>query len=631
MKYKDLASDILKKVGGEENVSSVTHCATRLRFNLKDDQKADTEALKNTKGIVGVVNKGGQYQVVVGNEVNEVYRELVEVGNLGDIDTNGNEPETESDKGVISKVLDTIAGTFSPIIPVLAGAGMLKALLAIIDVFGWATPESQTYQFLEFMGDAGFYFLPVVLAASAAKKFRVNQYIAMVIGAILLHPTYVSMMEAAKETGEGLSFIGIPVSLVTYSSSVIPILLAIWFMSYVEPFVNKIVPKATRIILAPVLIILIVSSVTFIAIGPLGNFLGLGLGALVTFLNTHVSWLVPTIVGAFTPILVMAGMHYGLIPIGISMLASDGYDTVAGPGMMLSNIAQGGAAFAVALRARNKELKSLAATSGFTAVLGITEPALYGINLRYRRPLIAAMIGGAVGGLFIGIFGVGRYAQVPPGLLALPAYVGPDGFSILIYAIIGIIISFIVSFAVSYVLGIKEEPIEETVKETKENKQEETEENTVLANDVLYTPIKGEAVELADVNDDVFSQGILGKGVAIIPAEGKVYAPVDGEVTALFDTHHAIGLTGENGSEILIHIGIDTVQLEGKHYTPKVAKDQTVKKGELLIEFDVEAIKEAGYDVITPIIVTNSMEYTDVLGNTGKNVEVGEALIKVIK
>lgn len=630
MKYKDLASDILKKIGGEENVSSVTHCATRLRFNLKDDQKADTDALKNTKGIVGVVNKGGQYQVVVGNEVNEVYRELVDLGNLSDGDNSGNEQNEENNKGVISKVLDIIAGTFSPIIPVLAGAGMLKALLAILSVFGWLTPESQTYQFLEFMGDAGFYFLPVILAASAAKKFKVNQYIAMVIGAILLHPTYTSMMNTAKEAGEGLSFIGIPVSLVTYSSSVIPIILAIWFMSYVEPFINRVVPKATRVILAPVLIILIVSSVTFIAIGPLGNYLGLGLGALVIFLNTHVSWLVPTIVGAFTPILVMAGMHYGLIPIGISMLASDGYDTVAGPGMMVSNIAQGGAAFGVALRARDKELKSLAATSGFTAVLGITEPALYGINLRYKRPLIAAIIGGAVGGLFIGIFGVGRYAQVPPGLLSLPAYVGPDGFSILIYAIIGIIISFIVSLVVSYILGIKEETTEET-KESKPEKVNEVVTNEVIADDVLYAPIKGQAVELADVNDDVFSGGILGKGLAIIPAEGKVYAPVDGDVTALFDTHHAIGITGKNGSEILIHIGIDTVNLGGQHYTPKVVKGQAVKKGDLLIEFDVEAIKEAGYDVITPVIVTNSMEYADVLSITGKDVEIGEALIKVTK
>ena len=623
MKYKDLAREIINKVGGEENVAAVTHCATRLRFNLKDDQKTDTDALKNTKGIVGVVNNGGQYQVIIGNEVSDVYKELVELGSFGD--AGDNEQTEKSDKGVVAKVLDTIAGSFVPIIPVLAGVGMLKALLALISTFGWLTSESETYQFLNFMGDAGFYFLPIFLAASAAKKFKVNQYIAMVIGAILLHPTYISMMNTAKEAGEGLSFLGIPVSLVTYSSSVIPILLAIWFMSYVEPFFNRVIPNAIRIFIAPLLTILIVASVTFLAIGPLGNYLGLGLGAFVTYLNAHVSWLVPTLVGGLGPLLVMTGMHYGLIPVGINMLATKGYDTVFGPGMLASNVAQGGAALAVALRTKNTEVKSLAATSGFSAIIGITEPALYGINLRYKRPLIAAIIGGAVGGLFLGIFGVGRYAQVPPGLLSLPAYIGPDDFSILIYAIIGVVISFVIAFVVSYILGIKEEPVEETT----ENKTASVGE--VVADDVLYAPIKGKSVELTEVNDAVFSEEIMGKGVAIIPTEGKVFAPMDGVVTALFPTYHAIGITGENGAEILIHVGLDTVKLDGRFYTPKIEKDQIVKRGELLLEFDIEGIKQEGYDIITPLIVTNSMDYSDVLGITGKDVEIGDALIKVTK
>ncbi|WP_099353709.1 beta-glucoside-specific PTS transporter subunit IIABC [Fredinandcohnia onubensis] len=624
MDFKGLATTILENVGGKENVSAVSHCATRLRFNLKDDKIANIDVLKATKGVVGVVNKGGQFQVIIGNDVSNVYKELSKIGNLNDASS---DTQDEENKSTIAKILDTIAGMFVPIVPALVGVGMLKAVIALLVTFKLVTTDSQTYQILNFMGDAGFYFLPILLASSAAKKFKVNQYIAMVIGGILVHPAFISMMNTAKETGEGISFFGLPVSIVTYSSSVIPIILAIWFMSYVEPFVNKVVPKSARFILAPVLTILIVAPVTLIAIGPLGNFLGAGLGSIITFLNSHVSWLVPTLVGAFTPLLVMTGMHYGLIPIGINMLATDGYDTVAGPGMMVSNIAQGGAALAVALRTKNTEIKALATSTGFTAVLGITEPALYGINLRFKRPLIAAMIGGGVAGLFIGIMGVGRYAQVAPGLLALPAYIGPDSFTILIYAIIGCILAFVVSFAVSFILGIKEDD-EVALKQEKSETKEEKVVN-IVSNDVIFSPIKGKSVELAEVSDDVFAEGILGRGVAIIPEEGKIFAPVDGSVTAFFDTHHAIGITGNNGSELLIHVGIDTVKLGGRYYTPKVEKGQTVKKGDLLLEFDIEGIKNEGYDIITPFIITNSSNYSDVLGITGKNVQVGEALLKL--
>ncbi|UOY90007.1 beta-glucoside-specific PTS transporter subunit IIABC [Bacillus glycinifermentans] len=622
MDYKNLAAIILEKVGGKENVSSVTHCATRLRFNLKDDKEAETTAIKNTKGVVGVVNSGGQYQVIIGNDVSDVYKQLVELGNLSDA-SNTNAKE-DDDKGVIAKVLDTIAGMFTPIVPVLAGAGMLKALVTLLITFKLVTPQSQNYQILDFMGDSGFYFLPILLASTAAKKFKVNQYLAMVIGGILLHPTFISMVKTAKQTGQAIDFIGLHVGLVTYSTTVIPIILAIWFMSYVEPFANRITPKSIRIFGVPLLTLLIVAPVTLIAIGPLGNYLGIGLGAMIAFLDSHVSWLVPTLVGAFTPLLVMTGMHYGLIPIGINMLATKGYDTVAGPGMMVSNIAQGAAALAVALRTKNANIKTLASSTGITAILGITEPALYGVNLRYKRPLIASIIGGGVAGLFIGIMGVRRYAQVSPSLESLPAYIGPHGgFAVLINAIIGCVLAFVISFAVSFILGIKEESVEETKIDTAETKRD------VISNDVIYSPLKGKAVELKEVDDAVFSEGILGKGVAIIPAEGKVFAPIDGTVTAFFDTHHAIGITGANGSEILIHVGIDTVNLGGRHYTSKVKKGQIIKKGDLLLEFDIDRIKEAGYDTITPFIVTNSADYKDVLSITGKDVEVGEALLKL--
>lgn len=623
MDYKNLASTILEKVGGEKNVISVGHCATRLRFNLKDDKKADTEFLKNLKGIVGVVNKGGQYQVVIGSDVGNVYKALLELGTFNNNESSG---EKGSNKGAITKALDTIAGIFFPIVPALTGAGMLKAVMALLVAFGWLSPKSDTYQFINYIGDTAFYFLPILLASSAAKKFKCNEYAAMAIGGVLLHPTFIAMVANAKKTGEGLHLLGAPVSLVSYGSSVIPIILAIWFMSYVERFADKVTPSTIKLFGVPLLTLMIVAPVTLIAIGPLGNILGVGLGAGVTFLNNYASWLVPLLVGALTPLMVMTGMHYGLIPIGINMLATTGIDTVAGPGMMVSNIAQGGASLAVAIRAKDKDVKQLAGSVWITAVLGITEPAMYGISLRFKKPLYAAMIGGGVAGLFLGIMGVGRYAQVAPGLLSLPSYIGPNGFITVVYAAISCVIAFIVSFIVSFVLGI-----DEPAQDTKKSEDKDEAAMDAALSGVVYAPIKGKSVELSEVNDPVFADGIMGKGVAIIPEEGVVYSPVDGVISALFETKHAIGITGDDGVEILIHVGIDTVKLKGNHYTAYIQKDQNIKKGDKLLEFDIEAIKGEGYDIITPVLIANSSDYAEVLGITDKDVKVGDALIKLAK
>jgi len=623
MDYKKLASTILEKVGGEKNVISVGHCATRLRFNLKDDKKADTDFLKSLKGVVGVVNKGGQYQVVIGSDVRNVYKQLLELGSFNNNDVSSEKGEV---KGIITKALDTIAGIFFPIVPALTGAGMLKAVMALAVAFGWLSSKSSTYQFINYIGDTAFYFLPILLAGSAAKKFKCNEYAAMAIGGVLLHPNFTTMVANAKKAGEGLQLLGLPVSLVSYGSSVIPIILAIWFMSYVERFADKITPGTIKLFGVPLLTLMIVAPVTLIAIGPLGNILGIGLGVGVNFLNSYASWLVPLLVGALTPLMVMTGMHYGLIPIGINMLATTGYDTVAGPGMMVSNIAQGGASLAVAMRAKNKDVKQLAGSVWITAVLGITEPAMYGISLRFKKPLYAAMIGGGAAGLFIGVMGVGRYAQVAPGLLALPSFIGPDGFSNVIYAAIGCAIAFIVSFIASFMLGI-----DEPDQDTKELVDKAEVAIDVASSGVIYAPIKGRTVDLKEVSDPVFADGIMGQGIAIIPEEGAVYAPVDGVVSALFDTKHAIGITSDDGVEILIHVGIDTVKMNGRCYKAHIQKDQKVKKGDKLLEFDMKAIKEEGYDLITPVLIVNSSDYAEVLGITDKDINVGDALIKLAK
>ena len=639
MNYSDLATNILNKVGGEKNVVSLGHCATRLRFNLKDDKKADTEYIKNLKGVVGVVNKGGQYQIVIGSDVKNVYKALLDLGNLNSNDKNDSDECKSDNKGVITNVLDTISGIFFPIVPALTGAGMLKAVMSLAVAFGLLSPKSDTYQFIDYIGDTAFYFLPILLASSAAKKFKCNEYAAMAIGGVLLHPTLITMIEAAKQSGVGLHLLGFPVSLVSYGSSVIPIILAVWFMSYVERFADKIVPNTIKLFGVPLLTLMIVSPITLIAIGPLGNILGVGLGAIIEFLNNYASWLVPLLVGALTPLMVMTGMHYGLIPIGINMLATTGYDTVAGPGMMVSNIAQGGASLAVAIRAKNKDVKQLAGSVWITAVLGITEPAMYGISLRFKKPLYAAMIGGGAAGLFIGIMGVGRYAQVAPGLLALPSFIGPDGFSNLIYAGIGCAIAFVVSFIASFILGIDEpskdiEKSEEKDEISQDVKKLEDKDETVLdiiPNDIIYAPIKGKSVKLKEVSDPVFADGIMGEGIAIIPDEGAVYSPIEGVISALFDTKHAIAITGDDGAEILIHVGIDTVKLGGNYYTAFIEKDQRVKKGDKLLEFDMNAIKKEGYDLITPVLIVNSHEYAKVSGITDTGVKVGEALIKLAK
>lgn len=605
MTEKELASTLLMLVGGKQNIVAVEHCMTRLRFNLKDSSQADTQKILNIQGIISVVDKGGQYQIVIGNTVKDVYKEFIKLG-----DFQNNEISDEK-KGIVNKILDTISGIFIPIVPALAGAGMLKALLALLTMLKVVAPDSQTYQFLNFMGDSVFYFMPIIIAASASKKFHVNQFVAMGIGAILMHPTFMNMIAVAKESQTGLEVFGLPVSLVSYSSSVIPIILAKWFMSYVEPITDRYMPKSIRIFMTPLITMLVVGIATLVAIGPLGNICGQLLGDAIGMLNHYVSWLVPLLVGTFTPLMVMTGMHYGLIPIGINLLATTGFDTVAGPGMMVSNIAQGGASLAVAFRCKNTEIKSLAASAGISAVCGITEPAMYGISLRFKKPLIAAMIGGGAAGLFIGIMGVGRYAQVSPGLFALPSFLGEKGISNLIYAIIGCAIAFIVSFIISFILGIDEPKEDVKLNEQKEIKLDDEE---------IFAPLKGQVISLDKVNDSVFSSGSLGKGMAIIPSEGKIYAPADGTISAFFETGHAIGVTSKHGAEILIHVGIDTVNLKGKYFYPKVKQNEQVKKGELLLEFDLNKMKEEGYDCTTMIIVTNSQQYTSV-----QSVKIDEA------
>lgn len=604
MNYKSLAATILENVGGKENVKSVVHCATRLRFALLDAEKANTEVLSKTNGVLKVVNAGGQYQIVIGPDVPQVYQEVVALGGF-ESSAAISDPETEKDdkRSPLSRLLEGIASIFQPVIPAITGAGLLKAILALCITFHWIDNASQTYMVLNALSDSAFYFLPILLAQSCAKKFKCNQGTAMALAGFLVYPSFISLLKEA----EAVTLFGfLPITKATYTSSVIPIILGVWFMSYVERFVQKYCPKAVKFFFVPFFSLLIGGVVTISALGPIGAWLSDLIQIFFTWLKNVAPWLVPTVVGIFSPLLVMTGTHYGLIPIGTNNLGTVGHDAVVGPGMLVSNTAQGAAGLAVAVRSKDPEVKQLASSAGLTGILGITEPVLYGVNLKYTFPLYAAMIGGGIGGLFLGITGVERFGAGSPGLLVLPVYLPTEeakalGFTMsnFTFAVLGVIIAMLVSFIscfIMYGIWAKKGKIAGEVAapvQTKDDKK-------------IYAPIVGEAVALDTIQDEVFSSGAMGKGVAIIPAEGKVYAPCDGTISTFFPTGHAIGIETGHGADILIHVGMDTVKLDGKGFLPKVKEGDKVTRGQLLLEFDMEYMKSQGYSVITPVVITNT-------------------------
>ena len=618
MDYKKTAADILELVGGEKNVASVTNCMTRLRFVLNDAGKADVESLKKVKGVQGVVTKNGQFQVVIGTDVSHVCDEIKKMGHFGE--------ETQAPKekkGIVAGFFGGLTAIFQPIIPALAGSGMIKALLALLVFVGWVDSGSQTYQIFNAFGDALFSFMPFMLAFSAAKYFGCNQYVSAALAGVLLHSSFTSL-EAPI-----LLFGFVPVTQVSYGGSVVPILLIVWAQSYIERFANKISPKSVKIFLAPLLTIIVTGCLGITILGPLGNLVGQGLAVGFNWLNDYAGWVIPFLMGTFCPFFVMTGMHYCFAPIQTIQYATLGYGTILGPGMLASNIAQGTASLVVGLKSKNKDLKQLGISAGFTGLMGITEPALYGVTLKYKRPLYAAMIGGGVAGLYAGITGIHTYSSTTAGLLALPVYIGGSGFGNVINAAITIVISMIVTAVATLLLGF-DDPVEEQAEETPAVEKKEEEQAPSMRIEIA-SPVKGTEIPLSEVKDEVFSKNIVGKGAAVIPSEGKVYSPVDGTVASVFDTKHAIGLVSEEGVEVLIHVGLDTVELGGQHFTAHVAQDDKVTKGQLLLEFDVDAIKAAGYDTVTPVVISNTDSYLDVLAADAGEINAGDMLITIVK
>lgn len=451
MNYEELSKVILEKVGGKDNIANATHCATRLRLNLKDESIADTEALKATPGIVGVVSKNGQYQIIIGAEVLQVYQKLAKL--LPESGKNAAPAPTDDKGSFAGRLIDTVTGIFTPILPALTAAGMIKAVLALLVAFKLVQSSSNTYQVINFMGDATFYFLPILLANSAAKKLGCNPYLAMMLGGILIHPNFISLIATAKETGEALTIFGLPIYNASYASSVIPILLGVFLMSKVEPLADKISPKAIKFFTVPLITMFVTGIATLCVLGPVGYIISNGIAFVVNTLGDIAPWLVPTLLGLFLPFLVMTGTHHALTPIGINNRMTLGFDTIIYPGQLASNVAQGAAALAVSLKTKDSERKQLCSATGITAVCGITEPVLFGVTMKIKTNMIAAMAGGGVGGFFMGLMNTKNYSGGSPGLLTLPSYIGLDApMSNFYFACIGAAIAFVVSFAVSFIL-----------------------------------------------------------------------------------------------------------------------------------------------------------------------------------
>jgi len=612
-KYESLALDIIELVGGKSNINSVYHCQTRLRFQLANEQLANQKALNDLDGVTKCLISGGVFQVVIGTHVKDVFEEVEKI--VGPM-TN-REVEIQEKKSFISTIIDFVSGTFQPVIPALSGAGMVKAVLALLIVFKVISNESQTYYILNFFADAVFYFLPMLLAYSEAQKLRCNPVLAASVAGIMMHPNWGTLVAA----GDPVRFFDvIPFSLATYTSSVIPIILVVLVQSYVEKKLEKWIPQSVKLVFVPMLTFLVMRTLALSVLGPIGSILGKYLAVFFNFLSTNAAWAPALIIGAFLPLMVMFGLHNGVAPLGVMQMGELGYDSIFGPGCVCSNMAQATASLVVALRTKDKKLKQVAMSGSITAYMGITEPALYGVNLPKKYPLIASMIGGGLGGLYAGLTNTHRFATGSSGIPAVLLYIGDNTMKFFINIIIAIIISSVATAIITYVLSLK---YEKKVADTKVSGDKNVDDSVVL------NPVHGRVLPLSKANDEVFSSGALGKGVVVEPKDGRVVAPFNGKIMSLFPTKHAIGLVSNNGIEVLIHVGINTVDLKGKHFNALVAQNDEVKAGQPLLEFNIKGIEESGYSSQTMVIVTNSDQYEDIEMNINEDANELVNLLKV--
>lgn len=637
-KYNELAKEIVKNIGGKENVISLTHCITRLRFKLKDESIAKDDVLKNMSGIVTVMKSGGQYQVVIGNHVPEVYADVCE---LIDIDNLSSNEEPKKSGRLLDRGIDIVSGIFQPILGIMAACGMVKGLNALFIALGLYSDTSGGALIINAIGDGLFTFLPLFLGYTSAKKFGLKPMIGLVIGAIMCYPgiqsgaissmgdaMYTLFTGTMFESPVYISFFGIPVISIDYTGTVIPVILSVYFASKCEKVFNKFVPDLVKFFFVPMLTLLVALPITFIVIGPIATFGSTIISEFVFAVRDFSPLIAGAIVGFTWQILVIFGMHWGFIPVYINNIMTNGYDNVMMP-FFACTFATSAVVLAIFFKTKDKKIKEMALPNFISGVFGVTEPAIYGILLPLKKPFIISCITGGIGGAFYGFFNLRKFMVGGMGIFELPAMIEPDGaMGNLIVALLGIVISMVVGFVLTMIFYKDKEKVEEVMEIVEENNNEVK--SNSLKKVVISSPIKGETIKLEDIEDAAFATGVLGQGLAIKPTEGKVVSPVSGEITTLFPSLHAIGITSDEGVEILIHVGLDTVQLEGKGFKAHVKQGDKIVKGQELVTFDIDFIQESGYSIVTPVVVTNYNDYFEIAATESKSLELGDKAITVI-
>lgn len=622
-KYENLAKEILENVGGKENINSLTHCVTRLRFRLKDESKANDEALKNNPGVVTVMKSAGQYQVVIGNHVPLVYGDVCELAGI----SNGTQQVEEAPQGLFNKLIDIISGCFQPILGPLCAAGIIKGLNALlVFILGSSFNNSGTYMILNAIGDSIFNFLPIILGYTAAKKFNVNVVVGMIIGATLCYPTIQTdtLSAAGKAIGTlpligsyYTKFIGIPFVSGNYTSTVVPVICIVALAAQIQKIAKKFVPEMLQNFFVPFFVLIISLPIGLLVIGPIVSLLTTVLSNMFAGLYAFSPIVTAFVIGALWQCLVIFGLHWALVPMAMVNIGNLGYDTIL-PGMLGTTFAATGVLAAMYLKLKDENKKALAIPGVISAFCGVTEPAIYGFLLPEKTPFVFSCIGGAVGGAIMGTVAAKQYVIGGLGIFSVVNFISPKGNAT------GMVVSLIAG-AVSLVVGF----VLTMIFYKNNDQQVENKEVTKLEEETILAPIKGEVKSIEESSDAAFASGALGKGVVILPEEGKVYAPVTGTVTVLFPSLHAIGITSDAGVELLIHIGINTVQLNGEGFTAHIKQGDQIKQGQLLVEFDMNKIKEAGYSLETPVLVTNYADLKEVKNTNASSVQLQETLIEV--
>lgn len=627
--YGKTARELVQELGGDENITNVAHCATRLRFILKDETIVDTAKVSKIPGVITTVQAGGQFQVVIGNHVKDAYEQVLKLVSIDEKQAK----DTGKKGGIFSRIIDIISSIFAPFLYTLAACGILQGILGIFVAMNAIDTTGGTYQILNFISWTAFTFLPVLIAVTASKKFGVNTFVAVVIACALVSPDYINMVNA----GQDVYFLGIKVQLLSYTSSVIPIILSIWIASYVQKFFDKYLPIVVRNLFSPMFTIVIMVPLTLLAFGPIGNTIGGAIGGAYNYLYGLSPIVAGVIVGGLWEVLVIFGVHWGITPVTVGNYANLGYDTFTG--LQASAVfSQAGAALGVFLKTKDKDMKGVSLSAAVTGLFGITEPAIYGVNLRLKKPMICGCVAGAVGGGIAGAFNAVSWGYNMPGIATLPAYFKAGHMTQFTGLLISIVVAFVLGIVLTYIVGFDEDVPENAIEEKSgafsNQAKEETDSASILTESrtqgqriEMGSPVKGRTIPLSQVKDEAFASAAMGDGLAILPSEGKIYAPLDGTAEAVFPTGHAVGLVTEAGREILIHIGIDTVQLDGKGFQAHVKQGDRVKKGDLLVEFDPELIRKEGYDPTVIYIITDMDQVTNLEVRTNQNIEALETVM----